>query len=48
MPHLLDNKILFHYELMEEYNIKDIMEDIVVKYKKIFTIIKKEIDSHIK
>lgn len=48
MPHLLDNKILFHYELIEEYNIKDIMEDIVVKYKKIFTIIKKEIDSHIK
>ena len=47
MPHLLDNKILFHYELYKNDNIKDILQDIVDKYKKIFTTINTLIDKHI-
>ena len=47
MPHLLDNKILFHYELYKEDNIKDILQDIVDKYKKIFSTIDKLIEKNI-
>jgi len=39
MPHLLDNTILVHYELVEALNIKDILQEIVDKYKKIFNTI---------
>ena len=48
MPHLLDKKILFQYELVEEYNIKIIMEDIVSLYKKTFETINDSINQHIK
>jgi DNA-directed RNA polymerase subunit L len=36
-PHLLDQKIIFEYELVKEHDIKDIMSDIVEKYIDIFT-----------
>lgn len=37
MPHLLDPKIMLHYELNnEKHDIRDIMADVVDKYKKIF------------
>jgi DNA-directed RNA polymerase subunit L len=41
MPHPLDNKILIHYELVKETNIKDILSEIVEDYKKIFNKISK-------
>ena len=47
MPHLLDNKILFHYELYKDDNIKDILQDIVDNYKKIFTTINNLIETNI-
>ena len=47
MPHLLDNKILFHYELEEAYNIKDILIDVVNKFKKTFKIIDNLIEKNI-
>jgi DNA-directed RNA polymerase subunit L len=47
MPHLLDNKILFHYELYKADNIKDILNDVVEKYKKIFTMINSLIEKKI-
>ena len=47
MPHLLDNKILFHYELYKEDDIKEILQDIVDKYKKIFSTIDKLIEKNI-
>ena len=47
MPHLLDNKILFHYELYKEDDIKEILQDIVDKYKKTFSTIDKLIEKNI-
>jgi DNA-directed RNA polymerase subunit L/DNA-directed RNA polymerase alpha subunit len=47
MPHLLDNKILFHYELYKADNIKDILNDVVDKYIKIFTSIDKMVEKKI-
>lgn len=46
-PHLLDKKIIFHYELKESVNIKTIMKDIVDEYLDIFTIINKLVQKEI-
>ncbi len=46
-PHLLDKKIIFHYELKESFNIKIIMKDIVDEYLDIFNIINKLIQKEI-
>ncbi len=46
-PHLLDDKIIFHYELKEKANIKHIMTEIVSKYIDIFSTINKLINKHI-
>lgn len=35
-PHLLDKKIMIHYELYEKGNIKDIMVEIIDEYKLLF------------
>jgi DNA-directed RNA polymerase subunit L len=47
MPHLLDMKVVFHYEMVKEENIKTIITDVVEKYKttynKINNMIKKNI-----
>ena len=40
MPHPLENKVMFHYEMIEKDNIKDILNDVVIHYKKIFNTIK--------
>lgn len=47
MPHLLDNKILFHYELYKADNIKEILTDVVEKYKKIYTTLDKLIEKKV-
>jgi DNA-directed RNA polymerase subunit L len=47
-PHLLDKKIIFHYELNKDtYNIKDIINEIVEHYQKVFLKINKLIQSNI-
>jgi DNA-directed RNA polymerase subunit L len=46
-PHLLDNKIIFHYELTEKANIKHIMTEIVSKYVDIFNTINKHVIKNI-
>ncbi len=46
-PHLLDDKIIFHYELKEKGNIKHIMTEIVSKYIDIFNTINKLINKNI-
>jgi DNA-directed RNA polymerase subunit L len=46
-PHLLDKKIIFHYELKEANNIKTIMKDIVEDYLDIFTQINKLVQKDI-
>ena len=40
MPHPLEQKVLFHYDMIKEDNIKDILGDVVKTYKKIFNTIK--------
>jgi DNA-directed RNA polymerase subunit L len=49
-PHLLDKKIIFHYELNEKTknNIKDIMTEIVDDYQKVFLKINKLVQEKIK
>ena len=48
-PHLLDKKIIFHYELNEEkHDIKDVMKDIVNNYQDVFLKINKLIQEKIK
>jgi DNA-directed RNA polymerase subunit L len=47
-PHLLDKKIIFHYELNEKYNIKEIMTDIVNEYQETFKHLNKLIQEKIK
>lgn len=44
-PHLLDKKIIFHYELNEKMNIKEIMTEIISKYTDIFTTVNKLVQS---
>ena len=44
MPHPLEQKVLFHYEMIKEDNIKDILIDVITIYKKIFNTIKKLIN----
>ena len=44
MPHPLEQKVLFHYEMLKEDNIKDIMQDVVDYYKKIFSTIHKKLE----
>jgi DNA-directed RNA polymerase subunit L len=46
-PHLLDKKIIFHYELNEKANIKDIIKEVIEKYYKIFDNINKSIQEKI-
>ena len=46
-PHLLDTKIMFHYELIEETNIKEIMTEIVSHYIDVFEQINKLIKQNI-
>ncbi len=46
-PHLLDKKIIFHYELKESFNIKTIMKDIVDEYLDIFNVINKLVQQKI-
>jgi DNA-directed RNA polymerase subunit L len=41
MPHPLENKVLFHYDMYKEDNIRDILMEVVTHYKKIFNNIKK-------
>ena len=48
MPHLLDNKILFHYEFYKEDNIIDIMKEVVDKCIDTFTNINNLIQKNIK
>ena len=48
MPHLLDNKILFHYELHKEDSIIDIIKDVVNKCIETFTNINNLIQKNIK
>jgi DNA-directed RNA polymerase subunit L len=48
-PHLLDKKIIFHYELNEDkFNIKDIMTEIVSNYQEVFYKINKLVQDKIK
>jgi DNA-directed RNA polymerase subunit L len=46
-PHLLDKKIVFHYELTEKMNIKDIITEIVKDYIELFYDINKKIQDNI-
>ena len=51
-PHLLDKKIIFHYELNEtegkkEYNIKDIMKEVTDNYQEVFYKINKLVQDKI-
>ena len=46
-PHLLDKKIMVHYELYEKGNIKDIMVEIIDEYKLLFESIHKVIKKNI-
>lgn len=46
-PHLLDKKIIFHYELNEKMNIKDIITEIVKDYIELFFKINKQIQENI-
>ena len=46
-PHLLDKKIIFHYELTEKINIKEIMTDIISEYNDIFYKINKLVQEKI-
>jgi DNA-directed RNA polymerase subunit L len=46
-PHLLDKKIIFHYELVKEDNIKDIISDIVKEYLEVFYKINKLVQEKI-
>jgi DNA-directed RNA polymerase subunit L len=46
-PHLLDKKIIFHYELIEKMNIKDIITEIVKDYIELFYDINKKIQDNI-
>ncbi len=46
-PHLLDKKIIFHYELTEKMNIKDIISEIVKDYIELFYDINKKIQDNI-
>jgi DNA-directed RNA polymerase subunit L len=46
-PHLLDKKIIFHYELTEKMNIKDIITEIVKDYVELFYDINKKIQDNI-
>jgi DNA-directed RNA polymerase subunit L len=47
-PHLLDKKIIFHYELNEKMNIKEIMTEIISDYTNIFYKINKLVQDNIK
>ncbi len=46
-PHLLDKKIIFHYELTKKTNIKDILTEIVNDYIDLFDNINKSIQKNI-
>ncbi len=46
-PHLLDKKIIFHYELNKKDNIKDILTEIVNEYVDLFDSINKLIQKNI-
>ncbi len=46
-PHLLDKKIIFHYELNEKANIKDIMKDTINNYMNTFETLNKLIQKNI-
>ena len=46
-PHLLDKKIMVHYELYEKGNIKDVMVEIINEYKLLFESIHKVIKKNI-
>jgi DNA-directed RNA polymerase subunit L len=46
-PHLLDKKIIFHYELNKNENIKDILTEIVNEYVDLFDSINKLIQKNI-
>ncbi len=46
-PHLLDKKIIFHYELNKKENIKDILTEIVNEYVDLFDSINKLIQKNI-
>lgn len=46
-PHLLDKKIIFHYELNKNENIKDILTEIVNEYVDLFESINKLIQKNI-
>lgn len=47
-PHLLDKKIIFHYELNEKSNIKHIVKETIDNYKHIFETLNKLIQKNIK
>jgi DNA-directed RNA polymerase subunit L len=47
-PHLLDKKIIFHYELNEKADIKDIIKEIVDNYQDTFFKINKLVQEKIK
>ena len=46
-PHLLDTKIIFHYELNEKANIKHIIRDVIDKYMDTFETLNKLIQKNI-
>ena len=47
LPHPLTKKVIFHYHIKENTNIKNILKDVVDYYSNIFDKIKKKIETTI-